>query len=109
MGAASISRRKVLLVTECSMSDNVAVEAPNVEFVRPCNLCPHMKRITLPKILEFARLPQRGGDDRSGDRGPRAGRRRAHDQSQPLRPAGFEAASKGRSALPRRCLLTAAW
>jgi quinolinate synthase len=43
---------KVLLVTECSMSDNVAVEMPNVEFVRPCNLCPHMKRITLPKILE---------------------------------------------------------
>ena len=43
---------KVLLVTECSMSDNVAVEAPKVEFVRPCNLCPHMKRITLPKILE---------------------------------------------------------
>jgi quinolinate synthase len=44
--------KKVLLVTECSMSDNVAVEAPKVEFVRPCNLCPHMKRITLPKILE---------------------------------------------------------
>jgi quinolinate synthase len=44
--------RKVLLVTECSMSDNVAVEAPNTEFVRPCNLCPHMKRITLPKILD---------------------------------------------------------
>ena len=43
---------KVLLVTECSMSDNVAVEAPKVNFVRPCNLCPHMKRITLPKILE---------------------------------------------------------
>ncbi len=43
---------KVLLVTECSMSDNVAVEAPNVEFVRPCNLCPYMKRITLPKILD---------------------------------------------------------
>ena len=42
---------KVLLVTECSMSDNIAVEAPNTEFVRPCNLCPHMKRITLPKIL----------------------------------------------------------
>jgi quinolinate synthase len=34
------------------MSDNVAVEAPNVEFVRPCNLCPHMKRITLPKVLD---------------------------------------------------------
>jgi quinolinate synthase len=42
---------RVLLVTECSMSDNVAVENPEVEFVRPCNLCPHMKRITLPKIL----------------------------------------------------------
>jgi len=42
---------RVVLVTECSMSDNVAVEHPEVEFVRPCNLCPHMKRITLPKIL----------------------------------------------------------
>lgn len=41
---------RVLLMTECSMSDNVAVEVPDVEFVRPCNLCPHMKRITLPKI-----------------------------------------------------------
>lgn len=43
--------RRVVLVTECSMSDNVAVEYPDVDFVRPCNLCPHMKRITLPKIL----------------------------------------------------------
>jgi quinolinate synthase len=42
---------KVVLITECSMSDNVAVEFPDVQFVRPCNLCPHMKRITLPKIL----------------------------------------------------------
>jgi quinolinate synthase len=42
---------KVVMVTECSMADNVAVEAPGVEFVRPCNLCPHMKRITLDKIL----------------------------------------------------------
>ena len=42
---------RVVLVTECSMSDNVAVEFPAIEFVRPCNLCPHMKRITLPKIL----------------------------------------------------------
>jgi quinolinate synthase len=46
------SSNKVLLVTECSMSDNVAVEYPDVEFIRPCNLCPHMKKITLPKILE---------------------------------------------------------
>ena len=43
---------RVVLVTECSMADNVSVEAPQVEFVRPCNLCPHMKRITLPKILD---------------------------------------------------------
>jgi quinolinate synthase len=42
---------KVVMVTECSMSDNVAVECPDVEFIRPCNLCPHMKRITLPAIL----------------------------------------------------------
>ncbi len=42
---------RVVMVTECSMSDNVAVEYPEIEFVRPCNLCPHMKRITLPKIL----------------------------------------------------------
>jgi len=41
---------KVLMVTECSMSDNVAAETPDVEFVRPCNLCPHMKRITLDNI-----------------------------------------------------------
>ncbi|HSF39129.1 MAG TPA: quinolinate synthase NadA [Thermoanaerobaculia bacterium] len=43
--------RRVVLVTECSMSDNVAVQYPDVEFIRPCNLCPYMKRITLPKIL----------------------------------------------------------
>lgn len=43
--------KRALLVTECSMSDNVAVEHPKVEFIRPCNLCPHMKTITLPKIL----------------------------------------------------------
>src|ERR1700704_6254018 len=37
---------------QCSMADNVQAELPEVEFVRPCNLCPHMKRITLPKILD---------------------------------------------------------
>jgi quinolinate synthase len=41
---------RVLLLTECSMSDNVAAEVPDVEFVRPCSLCPHMKRITLDNI-----------------------------------------------------------
>jgi quinolinate synthase len=45
------SAQRVMLLTECSMSDNVAAEFPNVEFVRPCNLCPHMRRNTLAKIL----------------------------------------------------------
>ncbi len=43
---------KVLLVTECSMASNIQDQAPEVEFIKPCNLCPHMKRITLPKILD---------------------------------------------------------
>lgn len=42
---------KVLLVTECSMSHNVQAETPGVQFIQPCNFCPHMKRITLPKLL----------------------------------------------------------
>ncbi|MBB6300785.1 quinolinate synthase NadA [Rhizobium leucaenae] len=44
------SPARVVLLTECSMSDNVAVHHPDVEFIRPCNLCPHMKRITLGNI-----------------------------------------------------------
>jgi len=44
--------KKVMMVTECSMSDNVQIDNPNVKFIRPCNLCPHMKKITLPKILD---------------------------------------------------------
>lgn len=43
---------KVVLLTECSMSDNVAAENPGVNFIRPCNLCPHMKRITLENIYD---------------------------------------------------------
>jgi quinolinate synthase len=41
---------RVVLLTECSMSDNVALQHPGLDFIRPCNLCPHMKRITLQKI-----------------------------------------------------------
>ena len=44
--------RQVVLITECSMADNVACDAPDTEFVRPCNLCPHMKRISLDNIYE---------------------------------------------------------
>ncbi len=44
--------RQVVLITECSMADNVACDAPDTEFVRPCNLCPHMKRISLENIRD---------------------------------------------------------
>jgi len=44
--------RRVVMITECSMADNVRAELPDVEMLQPCNLCPHMKRITLPKILD---------------------------------------------------------
>ena len=50
--------RRVALITECSMSDNVAADNPGVEFVRPCNLCPHMKRNTLTAILRSLELGQ---------------------------------------------------
>ena len=49
---------QVVMITECSMSDNVAAELPNVDFIRPCNLCPHMKKITLPGILHSLRNMQ---------------------------------------------------
>ena len=44
--------KDIFLVTECSMSDNIQVENPNINFVKPCNLCPHMKKITLKGILK---------------------------------------------------------
>ena len=50
--------KNVVLLTECSMSDNVALDNPGVNFVRPCNLCPHMKRITLPGILKALQTMQ---------------------------------------------------
>jgi len=44
--------KRLVMITECSMADNLRAELPDVEIAQPCNLCPHMKRITLPKILE---------------------------------------------------------
>ena len=44
--------KKVMMVTECSMSDNVQIDNPNVQFIKPCNLCPYMKTISLPKVLD---------------------------------------------------------
>lgn len=49
---------RVVMITECSMADNVAINYPSVDFVRPCNLCPHMKRNTLPKILHSLQTMQ---------------------------------------------------
>ncbi len=54
----SSKARQVVLITECSMADNVTADAPGVEFLRPCNLCPHMKRITLQGIYDSLRLHQ---------------------------------------------------
>ena len=61
---------KVLMVTECSMSDNIAAEIRDVEFVRPCNLCPHMKRVTLANIYDSLETlqPQIEIDPRIADR-----------------------------------------
>ena len=50
--------KQVVLITECSMADNVTADAPGVEFLRPCNLCPHMKRITLQGIYDSLRYRQ---------------------------------------------------
>ncbi|MGN6364232.1 quinolinate synthase NadA [Asticcacaulis taihuensis] len=50
--------KQVVLITECSMADNVTADAPGVEFLRPCNLCPHMKRITLQGIYDSLRYHQ---------------------------------------------------
>ncbi len=49
---------RVVMITECSMASNVSAQFPQVEFVRPCNLCPHMKRNTLPKVLHSLQTMQ---------------------------------------------------
>jgi quinolinate synthase len=55
---ASSGKKRIALITECSMADNLAVEFPDVEWVRPCNMCPHMKRITLANIRDALLLNQ---------------------------------------------------
>ena len=44
--------KQVVMITECSMASNVAGDVPGVQFIGPCNLCPHMKRITLENIRD---------------------------------------------------------
>ena len=65
---------RVVLLTECSMSDNVALQYPDLDFVRPCNLCPHMKRITLAKIRRALEImgPQVTIEPEVADRARRA-------------------------------------
>ena len=82
--------RRVVMVTECSMSDNVAVEHPDIEFVRPCNLCPHMKRITLPKILHALQTMTHAVEV---DPEVSARARRAMDRMLAVRPAANRAAA----------------
>ena len=101
--------KQVVLITECSMADNVACEAPETEFIRPCNLCPHMKMITLQNIYDaLVQRPLRG------DRRPRRGRPRprfgaTHDRHaaarrpRPLRPReGPPPRGRGADLMDRR-------
>ena len=73
---------KVLLVTECSMASNIETAAPDVEFIKPCNLCPHMKRITLPKILDSLVYMKEEVVIEPHLHETRPPRRRANDQSE---------------------------
>ena len=82
---------KAALITECSMSDNVAAANPGVDFIKPCNLCPHMKRITLEKIYDALRLGQHEvhiADD-VAERARRAIQRML-DLPKPDKPGGFD-------------------
>ena len=69
---------RVVLLTECSMSDNVAIHYPDLEFIRPCNLCPHMKKISLRNIRRALETMQHEVQIDPGDRGSRPPRRRTH-------------------------------
>jgi quinolinate synthase len=83
--------RRVVLITECSMADNVAIDAPDTEFVRPCNLCPHMKRITLENILESLQLGRfEVKVDEGVARRARAAVQRMIDLPPPLVPARYD-------------------
>ena len=83
--------KQVVLITECSMADNITAAAPETEFVRPCNLCPHMKRITLENILE-ALIHERFEVTVPGDIATRArlAVQRMIDLPPPARPARYD-------------------
>lgn len=83
--------KTAVLLTECSMSDNVAVDVPEVNFVRPCNLCPHMKKITLENIYDALRFGQHEVDvaDEVAERA-RASVQAMLDLPKPDVPASFD-------------------
>ncbi len=83
--------KQVVLITECSMADNVAADAPDVEFIRPCNLCPHMKRITLENIRDCLLLDRHEVivDPAVADRA-RAAVQRMVDLPPPAQPARYD-------------------
>jgi quinolinate synthase len=83
--------RQVVLITECSMSDNVALENPGVDFVRPCNLCPHMKKITLEGIqLSLETMTHEVVVDPEVARKARAAVERMIALPSPAKPAAFD-------------------
>src|SRR5213078_3733838 len=100
---------RVVLLTECSMSDNVALQYPELDFVRPCNLCPHMKRITLKNIRhaletmthEVTVAPEIADKARRAVGGSRA-RRRYHHRSDRLARRSGRGGDGGASALRGR-------
>jgi quinolinate synthase len=83
--------KQVVLITECSMADNVATDAPGTEFVRPCNLCPHMKRISLENIYDALRYDRHEVtvDPAVADRA-RAAVQRMIDLPPPAKPARYD-------------------
>ena len=80
--------KRVVLITECSMASNIKGDVPSVEFVGPCNLCPHMKRITLQNIPRLPGVPAVRGDGARGDDRARASGRAAHDRPAAARRSG---------------------
>ena len=83
--------KQVVLITECSMADNITADAPGVEFVRPCNLCPHMKRISLDNIHQALLNEQfEVIIDREVSERARLSVQRMIDLPPPVRPARYD-------------------
>ena len=93
---------RVVLLTECSMSDNVAIQYPDLEFIRPCNLCPHMKTITLRQHPSCVGDDAARGHDRRKCRGARTPRGRANAGGKMIASARYRRRSRHHRRRPRR-------